>query len=82
MGLGISRLIGGLCIGLVWGLVYGADQRETTTYEQELEDASQLEAIQKWCEKHERKHRKRPEADGGCHLEVRLVAALSSGLFF
>lgn len=60
MGLGISLLIGGLCIGLVWGLVYGADQREKNTYEQELEDASQLEAIQKWCEKHERKHRKRP----------------------
>lgn len=33
MGLGISLLIGGLCIGLVWGLVYGADQREKTTYE-------------------------------------------------
>lgn len=55
-----------LVVALVWGFIYGADTRGTTTYEQELEDRSQLEAIQTWNQKRQKrkqekqKRKKRP----------------------
>lgn len=52
--------IGLLLAGLALGLICGAGQREWTTYEKELDDAAQLEAIRKWQEKHDKEYKKRP----------------------
>lgn len=60
MGLKGIVIIGVLCAGLALGLICGAGNRERTTYEKELDDASQLEAIQKWREKHDKEYKKRP----------------------
>lgn len=43
--------MGLLMIALIWGFIYGAHTSGQNQYEQELEDRSQLEAIQQWNRK-------------------------------